>query len=385
MVENKSGKLIIVGDLFPIMSNYEYFIHGDVEKLFGKRICNLFETADYRICNLEGALTDTKERGEKTGPSYIAPTSTVKALHELGINCCVLANNHVTDAGHQGVVDTMHVLDGAHITNIGAGENVNTIENHQIIEMAGRKVCIYNVAEQMYNKPTETAAGVNLYDEYVVCKELVELKSLCDYLIVLYHGGIENYRYPSPEVKKRFHRMVDSGADMVLSQHTHCIGCEEYYRGSYLLYGQGNFLFKVFEKNLTDSGLILEVTFGDEGVNIEKHKVIAVENCVRYAEDQNFDDLYQRSEKILNDAFLKKEFQNFASSQLFKYIDAFKGKDIVRSVVYRLFPKKCRNWYREQAYKKKQIMFVLHTLRSEQNRETAISGLEKFISEFHGK
>lgn len=34
-----------------------------------------------------------------------------------------------------------------------------------------------------------------------------------------------------------------AGADIITAQHTHCNGCEEWYNGTYLLYGQGNFLF----------------------------------------------------------------------------------------------------------------------------------------------
>ena len=32
-------------------------------------------------------------------------------------------------------------------------------------------------------------------------------------------------------------RMADSGADIVISQHTHAVGVEERYNGAYLLYG----------------------------------------------------------------------------------------------------------------------------------------------------
>ena len=37
--------------------------------------------------------------------------------------------------------------------------------------------------------------------------------------------------------------MVLCGADVVLTQHSHCIGCYEEYEGGHILYGQGNFHF----------------------------------------------------------------------------------------------------------------------------------------------
>ena len=51
-------KILIVGDLFPVPSNFDRFSAGDTDSLYGEKICSLFQSADYRICNLEGALTD---------------------------------------------------------------------------------------------------------------------------------------------------------------------------------------------------------------------------------------------------------------------------------------------------------------------------------------
>ena len=37
--------------------------------------------------------------------------------------------------------------------------------------------------------------------------------------------------------------MIKNGADVVLRQHSHCIGCYENYNDGHILYGQGNFHF----------------------------------------------------------------------------------------------------------------------------------------------
>ena len=44
----------------------------------------------------------------------------------------------------------------------------------------------------------------------------MELKKQCDYVIVLYHGGKEHYRYPSPYLQKVCRKIVDKGADIVV-------------------------------------------------------------------------------------------------------------------------------------------------------------------------
>lgn len=370
--------IIIVGDLFPVPSNFSKFSEGDISYLFGDKICELFVQADYRICNLEGALTDNSGKCEKTGAALFAPTNVINAYKELGIDCCTLANNHITDAGDQGVLDTMNTLDKAGIKHLGAGLNAQSITHFLSFEIGGRKIGLYNVAETMYNAPTNTKPGAFLYDEYIVCKELETYKQQCDYLIVIYHGGAEKFRYPSPQTKKRFHRMVDCGANMILSQHTHCVGSEEYYKGAYLLYGQGNFLFRSFNDGFTNSGIIIELEFTLAGANVKKHLVKAVSNTVRYDENQDFTSFDERSSHVEDDAFIQNQFDQYCLKELPIYLRAYKGKLPFRSILSRFFPKIYRIIL-FRGYERKQLLFTLHSLRSEQNREVAINGLLEYL------
>ena len=379
------GKVIIVGDFFPVKNNINLFTSGDADSLFGKKICELFHSADYRICNLEGVLTDDEERQEKTGPVLVAPTAAVKAYKALGVDYCLLANNHITDAGSSGVASTMETLDKAEIKHLGAGLDDKSILHYDFLDVEGKKVCLYNVCETMYNKPTADKAGAWLYDEYVVCKELESLKAQCDYIIVVYHGGIEKFRYPSPETKKRFHRMADSGADVVLAQHTHCIGCEEYYKGAYLLYGQGDFLLMNFRPKLTALGIVLELNFKD-GIQIKKHLVKCSDKfTLSYVESPDFSGMDERSRKLDDDAFVYQQFQQYCQKDLKLYLTAFKSPGFFLRVFRKLMPKHFNKWLCSRAFYRKDLLFALHTLRSEQNRETAIAGIEQLLEKSEGK
>ena len=372
--------IIIAGDLFPIRENTHAFIEGDTELLFGEKICRLFSEADLTICNLEGALTDHSEKCLKTGPVKVASTNTIKAFKNLGIDCCMLANNHATDGGHQGLLDTMHTLENAGINYIGAGKDDESIIKSTIYEVVGMKIGFYNVGETMYNKPTKNHAGAWLYDEYVVCHDIEILQDRCDYLIVIYHGGIEKFPYPSPEMRKRFHRMADSGANMILSQHTHCIGSEEYYKGSYLLYGQGDFLLKNFRPGLTDTGLIIELDIEDGHISINKHKVESRNNkYVRYAENQDLSDFVKRSNQLKDEQYVEEQLLKFCKGELPLYLTAFKSPGKIMRWIKSHFPSLYNKWM--YSYLNRDLLFTLHTLRSEQNRETAIIALEDLVRE----
>jgi len=375
----QKNSIVIVGDLFPTEQNIGYFSNGDVESLFGKEIVNLFAKSDYRICNLEGALTDHPDKCRKTGPVKVAATSAIAAYKKLGIDCCMLSNNHATDGGHQGLIETMKTLDATGINYIGAGRNEKEIVRHFVKVLGGMRIGFYNVSETMYNKPTKDKAGAWLYDEYIVCRELEQLKKECDYLIVIYHGGIEKFHYPSPETRKRFHRMANCGADMILAQHTHCVGCEEWYNGSYLLYGQGDFLLKNFAPGLTDSGLIIELDVSEGKADIKKHLVKSVDNLfVRYDDKQDFAAFEERSRLLQNEEYIRQQLQKFCDGELRLYLKAFKSPSKMMLRLARLFPKTYKKWiYR---YNVRDLMFTLHTLRSEQNRETAIIGIEHLLN-----
>ena len=354
---------------------------GDESYLFGDVIVDLFAHADYRICNLEGALTDRPGKCEKTGPSVYAPQSVIKGYLDLGIDCCTLANNHITDAGDQVVKDTIEVLDKVGIKHLGAGMTSDAICRFITFNVGAISIGLYNVAETMYNEPGADKPGAFLYDEYVVCRELNAYKSQCDYLIVIYHGGSEKYRYPSPQTRKRFHRMVDNGADVILSQHTHCVGSEEYYKGAYLLYGQGNFLFRSFNNEFTDTGLIVELMFSDNGFVVKKHLVNAVEDTVRYDDKQDFTAFNERSARISDDKFLEKQFGEYCLNELPVYLNAYKGKYWGYRVIRKYFPKLYRR-FNAKCYERNQLLFTLHSLRSEQNREVVIEGLKQHLKHF---
>lgn len=370
MADNKNFNIIIVGDLLPAKENAVDFESANVKALFDDRLCGLFADADFSIANLEGPLTDCSQSQEKIGPVLKARKATANGIKALGITAVALANNHVTDYGQQGMQDTLDTLDSYGIAHVGAGLNISCINTHISMQYGGGNICIYNVSETFFNVPTATSAGVNLYDEYCVCNEIRELKAHHDYLIVIYHGGAEYFPYPTPQTRRRFHRMADCGADFITAQHTHCIGCEEYYNGAYLLYGQGNFSFaRQHSKPCTKEGLVIEIRLSSE-VEIIKHHVHQ-ESDRSIALSDNWDDnaFKKRGTKIEDEAFIQSEFAALKPDNIVdRYLLAYKGKAFFAAKFRKLIPKR---QFRKiiEAYTKEQIMRNQFTLSSDRASE----------------
>ena len=385
-------KLIITGDLFPMPCNYGAFSSGDIQTLFGKKLCELFAGADVRICNFEGCFTDNDTPIEKAGPNIKAPISTLAAIKKLGIDYATLGNTHSMDYGTQGFSDTCRALDENGIGWFGWGKNAASVRNSVTFTHQSRKITLYNTTEQFENKPTPDRAGVNLYDEYRVCEEVKALKQNCDMLIVLYHGGIENSHYHSDIMRTRFHRMADSGADVVISQHTHAVGSQEYYKNAYLLYGQGNFCFH-FRKDVTPllaEGLVLELDITDNGFTASPHRILRTELGCAYDEKQELSAFYERSrmnemlisgDKAASCAFNKaydSDIQQWA--RLFFY--AFRGKNPADDECKKTLDENEYVHYLKRSYTKQQILAMQMFLRNEEFHEIGSRLIENLLKEY---
>ena len=213
-------RVLIAGDLLPSENKYPLFEEGNAEALFGKEICQLFSNSDISIANLEGPLTDSSFPLKKDGPGIKAPKSSIAGIKRLGLTAVALANNHITDYLQPGIDDTIAVLREAGIKYVGIAPRrscSSPVNSHLSFEVRGRKICIYNVSETFFNRPTKDMDGANVYDEWIVLNEIKELKQTHDFLIVIYHGGAEYFPYPTPQTRTRFHRMADCGADFITS------------------------------------------------------------------------------------------------------------------------------------------------------------------------
>ncbi len=387
----KETKIMIAGDLMPMPCNYELFASGDAHALFGERLCDLFASADIRVCNLEGCFTDSDQPIEKIGPNIKAPTDTIRAVKALGIDYATLGNTHSMDYGRQGYLDTCRVLDENGIGYFGWGDDAASVKSYVAVNDGGRRIILYNTTEQFENAPREDHPGVDLYDEYRVCHEINALKKRCDFLIVLYHGGIEGTHYNSEVMRTRFHRMADNGADVILSQHTHAIGEQEHYNGAYLLYGQGNFCFH-FRTEVTPhlaEGLVLELIIDDDGFSATPHRIIRTEKGCVYDDEQELDAFYERSrlhdQLIAGDRKAKDEFDRQFGNDCAKWANAFfylfRGTNPLDAEKRKALSPEEFTQYLKKSYTREQLLGMQMFLRNEEFNEVGNRILSDLLAE----
>ena len=373
-------RILIGADIVPTLSNQQYFEEEQMEKIVDSRLFELLKKADYRVFNLEVPLTDKSMPIEKAGPNLIASVNSAVGLKQLGINFLTLANNHILDQGEQGLWSTMEQLDKNKISYAGVGRTHAEAAKSHIVEMEGKKIGIYCCAEHEFSIVSAKQAGANPFDPLESLDHIVALRAQCDYVICLYHGGKEHYRYPSPNLQKTCRKIVEKGADLVICQHTHCIGCEEKWQEGTIVYGQGNFLFDHSESEFWQTSVLVSVD-----TNTKKIEYIPLRKNgkgVRLAVEDDatkiLTEMMQRSEEIKKEDFIEKQYRAFALQIRELYLKT--GDPIATSFAFRVVNKLLRHklmpWYLDRKLKKNR-QFLINFVECEAHREVYMNGIKE--------
>lgn len=371
--------IIIGADLVPTASNQKLFSCGEVEELFGELLLKTLEAADYRIFNLETPLTDVAAPISKIGGALLAPTGTVTAMKKIGVDLFSLANNHIMDQGEQGLNSTCEVLKKAEISYVGVGEDVRSASKPHIFVVNEKKIGVYSCAEHEFSIATDKHCGANPVDLLDSPDHVAQLKKQCDYLIVLYHGGKEYYRYPSPMLQKVCRKFAEKGADLVVCQHSHCIGSYEYYQDSMIVYGQGNFIFDDGEMDCLQTGVLIKI---DDEFKVSFLPIHRTGNCIRMATGDLAENILtqmgERSAETIKLDVIESRYLDFASEYHNYYLKAMHGhttKTLLYRMLNRLSGRKWEKWYLAHQYKLMDRLCLLNYIECEAHRELLLAGL----------
>lgn len=321
-------KILIGADIVPTNSNIELFQKGDLDTLIGVKLAERLKQADFRIFNLETPIAETSNPIPKRGPHLLAHRDSINAIDKMGIDLLTICNNHIMDHGESGLFDTIKEINNTgRINYVGAGKDINDARMPFIIKGNEYKIGIYACCEHEFSIAKCNKPGANPYDPLTTFDDIVDLRKNNDFVFVLYHGGREEYRYPSPELQKRCRKMIEKGADLVICQHTHCIGCEENYLNGKIVYGQGNFIFDLKENEYWNSGLVIECNI-DNSRHIEYSYLPIIKNkhVIRLAEESDSQSIlrgfFERSSKIQDIDYVEQRYSEYAEKKANDYLSA---------------------------------------------------------------
>lgn len=237
----------------------------------------ILTAADIAFGNLESPLTDKCDEVTKRF-HFRANSRYLFALVYGGFDVLSLANNHSTDCGQVGLVETMKNLKAAGIRWCGAGASREEAVSVTILVIKDIKIGFVGFSEFLPNhsasKPGQS--GIADASEESVRLSVRAAQRQADVVIASFHWGAEYTSRPREREIKLAQTAVEAGADLVLGHHPHVlqglqtvITTKDYAtRRSLVAYSLGNFVFdspRVWDRRLNQT-IALRCTFSKTGL-----------------------------------------------------------------------------------------------------------------------
>jgi poly-gamma-glutamate synthesis protein (capsule biosynthesis protein) len=231
---------------------------------------DLIKGADLAIANFENPAPDAF-RWHSKGTTFSANPKHIAGLVDAGIDWVSLANNHIGDAGRQGMLQTMANLKDHGLAYGGLGRNYKAAHRATLLKAGGQTVALlgYDQIAKGYNATTTVAGSARMSTKALAADIKAARKAGADVVIVFPHWGVEYRATPVESQRRLGQAAIDAGADMVIGNHPHWAEGMEVYKGRPIWYALGNFVFDQTWSNYTMEGITLELTFnGKELVQV---------------------------------------------------------------------------------------------------------------------
>jgi len=207
--------------------------------------------ADLTVINLEAPLIEGCPRHD-SGLVFCGQSGFVAALQAAGVDVATLENNHIGNYGPAAIAETEQGLTAAGI----AVANRDTLAVREARGLRFGFLAFNGVGEAI--------------DRQAMATQIQAAGPQVDVLAVAYHWGAEYVSLPQPaggvapdDPIEIAHLAVDAGAALIIGNHPHWVQAVELYKGKFIAYAHGNFIFDQMWSYETRVGVIGRYTFYD--------------------------------------------------------------------------------------------------------------------------
>jgi len=242
---------------------------------------NLMSGADLAMVNLEGPAP-VKSSYHTSGMLFTFNQAYLSGLKNAGIDVVSLANNHVGNAGRQGMRETTAALDKIGIAHAGLGANDTAARAPAMFTIQGVRVAFlaYDAIAPSYWAGPNLEGSAKMATDQTL-SDIKAAKAAGAQVVIVYpHWGTEYHTTPTSSERTWAHKMIDAGADVIIGNHVHYVAAMEVYKGKPIWYALGNFVFDQNWSEQTEEGLVLELSFnGGKLVQAWMHPILDLANC----------------------------------------------------------------------------------------------------------
>lgn len=207
----------------------------------GEELTELVSGCDAAMINFEGPVAGDASPAFKTGPATKQDPTGPKYIRRVGFTAACLANNHILDFGSAGLRSTVTACEDAGLSVIGIqgpALDRRTLD----VPSPGSPICVINVCEEEWVQGVDGSGGC-VFSPIATVRLVRAQVAAGKAPVVVLHGGNEYYPYPSPWLRDAARFLVESGAVAVVVHHSHVLAGYEYWNGSPIAYGIGNFQY----------------------------------------------------------------------------------------------------------------------------------------------
>jgi poly-gamma-glutamate synthesis protein (capsule biosynthesis protein) len=222
------------------------------------------QSGDLATGNLECVLGDPKSVAKWKSRDKIllpAPIESARKLWNAGFRLVSVGNNHSLDFREEGLFSTLGALKDAGLAWVGIWEGETQPLEPWIFEIRGVKVAFLaysDVSPPIFRTGGAGHPGTVPPLPELLKRDITYAKSKADLVVVQTHWGVEYQDGPTDRQKMLAHQMIDFGADAVVGHHPHVLQPTERYKGKFIIYSLGNFLFDL-KRPITHPGLVLRL------------------------------------------------------------------------------------------------------------------------------
>lgn len=282
-------------------------------------VVDFFCDHDLAVLNLEAPFLDNKIKinsSQKSGPVIYQSKKSLDIIKNLHVKLVGGANNHLMDAGVDGLENTMEILSQNSIQHIGFGKYAS--EASRGFDFDDKKIIIIAVGEEEFGVADENMAGINSMYKDAILDQIKKNKE--EHFVIVYsHGGPEKEPLPSSYIVNRYRQFIDQGAKLVVGHHPHVVQGFEEYEGGHIFYSLGNFFHEMSTQNV---GALLSVEIVAGKIINFCFKPIHFRNgeLSFLEDDQNFKSYLELSNNLLKDSDL---FRQIHQEQAIRMYDAY--------------------------------------------------------------
>jgi hypothetical protein len=311
---------IFVGDVMPGKE--------EITEPLDMSILKDFQKSDIVLGNLESPIA--VEPPLKVNLHKIPLWSAAKnadAFKKFHFTLFNVNNNHTFDLFEKGLNETISILNELRIKAFGL--NYGMISQFRIIDKDNIRLGFLGV------NWIQPEFNVHLFDNLKKIN-IRKLKKNVDFLICCLHWGDDHNIFINREQQQIARKLIDQGFDLIIGSHPHVPQGWEIYKGKYIFYSLGNFIFTpkesydylpykahydnhreniLFERVESKIGLYIKIIFFKKNYNVMEVKPVYREHTLPRHLPRHLFSFYADLEKRMNNQVKNSRYELNASEK----------------------------------------------------------------------